>query len=158
MIVPCTDPNKLVLDATFICLYIITVCYFVRLEFYFSVYAEMCDGRMFMLNGLFQRVCGTVWRENVHVEWFYFSVYAELLDRQQKRMSLVLIPVDFFVPVRQFSDDDMEEDVFGRNIPPLTVLYEESSEIWVNVSIRQIRIGGPCLPDIAINNAMFDFF
>uniref|UniRef100_K1RE36 Dipeptidyl peptidase 8 n=2 Tax=Magallana gigas TaxID=29159 RepID=K1RE36_MAGGI len=59
-------------------------------------------------------------------------VYAELLDRQQKRMSLVLIPVDFFVPVRQFSDDDMEEDVFGRNIPPLTVLYEESSEIWVN--------------------------
>lgn len=121
MIVPCTDPNKLVLDATFVCLYVITVCYCVRLE-------------------------------------FYFSVYAELLDRQQKRMSLVLIPVDFFVPVRQFFDDDMEEDVFGRNIPPLTVLYEESSEIWVNVSIRQIRIGGPCLPDIAINNAMFDFF
>lgn len=59
-------------------------------------------------------------------------MYAELLDRQQKRMSLVLIPVDFFVPVRQFSDEDMEEDVFGRNIPPLSVLYEESSEIWVN--------------------------
>lgn len=76
---------------------------------------------------------------------FYFSMYAELLDRQQKRMSLVLIPVDFFVPVRQFSDEDMEEDVFGRNIPPLSVLYEESSEIWVNVSIRQIKIGGPCL-------------
>lgn len=76
---------------------------------------------------------------------FYFSMYAELLDRQQKRMSLVLIPVDFFVPVRQFSDEDMEEDVFGRNIPPLSVLYEESSEIWVNVSIRQIKKGGPCL-------------
>lgn len=76
---------------------------------------------------------------------FYFSMYAELLDRQQKRMSLVLIPVDFFVPIRQFSDEDMEEDVFGRNIPPLSVLYEESSEIWVNVSIRQIKKGGPCL-------------
>lgn len=76
---------------------------------------------------------------------FYFSMYAELLDRQQKRMSLVLIPVDFFVPVRQFSDEDMEEDVFGRNIPPLSVLYEESCEIWVNVSIRQIKKGGPCL-------------
>lgn len=72
-------------------------------------------------------------------------MYAELLDRQQKRMSLVLIPVDFFVPVRQFSDEDMEEDVFGRNIPPLSVLYEESCEIWVNVSIRQIKKGGPCL-------------
>lgn len=69
-------------------------------------------------------------------------MYAELLDRQQKRMSLVLLPVDFFVLVRQFSDEDMEEDVFGRNIPPLSVLYEESSEIWVNVSIRQIKIGG----------------
>ncbi|XP_056002526.1 dipeptidyl peptidase 9-like isoform X2 [Ostrea edulis] len=59
-------------------------------------------------------------------------VYAELLDRQQKHLSLVLIPVDFFVPVRSFADEEMNVDLVRGSVPSLSVIYEERSDIWVN--------------------------
>nr|XP_022310084.1 dipeptidyl peptidase 9-like [Crassostrea virginica] len=72
-------------------------------------------------------------------------VYAELLDRPQKRLSVVLIPFDFFVPIRNshptssssssYEEEEAmeeEEDFFKKTSPPLSVIYEESSDIWVN--------------------------
>lgn len=78
----------------------------------------------------------------------FHSVYAELLDRPQKRLSVVLIPFDFFVPIRNshptssssssYEEEEEameeEEDFFKKTSPPLSVIYEESSDIWVNVS------------------------
>ncbi|XP_062605646.1 dipeptidyl peptidase 9-like [Saccostrea cucullata] len=59
-------------------------------------------------------------------------VYAELLDREQKHLSVVLIPVDFFVPVQSFGDEDMNVDSIRKAFPSLSVIYEENSDIWVN--------------------------
>ncbi|KAK6184810.1 hypothetical protein SNE40_007192 [Patella caerulea] len=55
-------------------------------------------------------------------------VHAQLLDRQQQRLSLILIPLQHFTPV--LSDAEMSNGT--SNLPPIQILYNETSDIWIN--------------------------
>ncbi|XP_033105730.1 dipeptidyl peptidase 9-like [Anneissia japonica] len=55
------------------------------------------------------------------------SIWAQLLSRNQQLTMLVLIPVHCFVPVHE------NEVVVDSEKLPIQVLYEEYSEIWINV-------------------------
>lgn len=56
-------------------------------------------------------------------------VYAQLMDRSQQKLNLLLIPVECFVV-----DDDMDMYSFDPSkYPPVQCIYEETSDIWVNV-------------------------
>ena len=63
---------------------------------------------------------------------FYCSVYVQTLNRKQSHLNLALIPVGCFVAM-QTEDEDMPS-INGRKYPPIHVIYEDTSEIWVNVS------------------------
>ncbi|KAK7466608.1 hypothetical protein BaRGS_00037331 [Batillaria attramentaria] len=55
--------------------------------------------------------------------------YAQLMDRRQLRLCLLLIPVECFVV-----EDDMDMYSFDPSkYPPVQCVYEETSDIWVNV-------------------------
>lgn len=61
-------------------------------------------------------------------------VYVQIMNRQQTRLALVLIPLECFIPVN--SDPDMELNYYyecTNNYPPLQVIYEDTSDIWINV-------------------------
>lgn len=60
-------------------------------------------------------------------------VYAQLMNRSQMRLSLILIPMECFIPVAMDTDVEMSEYEYSTNYPPLQVIYEDFSEIWVNV-------------------------
>lgn len=65
------------------------------------------------------------------------SVYVQLLDRAQQKLQLVLIPVECFCSSNSLQDLVMEmEDVPAAylSLPPIQVIYEDTSAIWVNVS------------------------
>ena len=63
-----------------------------------------------------------------------FSVYVQTLNRKQNRLTLALIPVECFVVM---SDDVEMPSLEEKKFPPLHVIYEDFSDIWVNVSIIQ---------------------
>ena len=70
------------------------------------------------------------------------SIWVQLLNRNQQDTAIVLIPVENFVSVTtQVAGIEVDEGAypFGRamgasDIPPVKVLYEEHSDIWINVS------------------------
>ncbi|XP_053317784.1 dipeptidyl peptidase 9 [Spea bombifrons] len=67
------------------------------------------------------------WTKNGKYAW------AMLLDRSQRLMQLVLLPPELFIPV---SEDEKQRDQFVQEMPPHIqphVIYEERSNIWVNV-------------------------
>ncbi|XP_071941641.1 dipeptidyl peptidase 9-like [Antedon mediterranea] len=55
------------------------------------------------------------------------SVWVQLLSRNQQLTMLVLIPLHCFIPVNNM------EATLGSEKLPIQVLYEEYSEIWINV-------------------------
>ena len=60
-----------------------------------------------------------------------FSVYVQTLNRKQNRLTLALIPVECFVVM---SEDVEMPSLEEKKFPPLHVIYEDISDIWVNVS------------------------
>ena len=72
------------------------------------------------------------------------SVYVQMVDRKQSRLCLALVPVDCFVPVT--SDPEMELSYYqecNTTYPPIQVIYEDTSDIWINVSRTKITLGNP---------------
>ena len=70
----------------------------------------------------------------------FTRVYVQLLDRQQKCLQLVLLPVESFVevhddmdPFADFHDDPQEMN--GSADCRVHVIYEDTSDIWLNVSV-----------------------
>ena len=61
-------------------------------------------------------------------------MYVQTLNRKQNRLTLALIPVECFVVM---SDDVEMPSLEEKKFPPLHVIYEDISDIWVNVSIIQ---------------------
>ncbi|KAK3095569.1 hypothetical protein FSP39_016187 [Pinctada imbricata] len=59
-------------------------------------------------------------------------VYAQLMNRQQTRLSLVLIPVECFIPISESNDTEMDIDPYSKSYLPLTVIYEDKSDVWIN--------------------------
>ena len=57
------------------------------------------------------------------------SVWAQVLNRAQTKLQTVLIPLAMFV-----SKDAMDTADITL-LPTMTVIYEETSDIWVNVSV-----------------------
>ncbi|XP_063439501.1 dipeptidyl peptidase 9-like isoform X1 [Mytilus trossulus] len=60
-------------------------------------------------------------------------VYAQLMNRPQMRLSLILIPMECFIPVAMDTDVEMSDYDYNMNYPPLQVIYEDFSDVWVNV-------------------------
>lgn len=54
-----------------------------------------------------------------------FRVWAQLLDRSQRRIALVLIPLEYFVY-------DSEQMIPEECRP--WIIHEETSDVWINVS------------------------
>nr|XP_006824516.1 PREDICTED: dipeptidyl peptidase 9 [Saccoglossus kowalevskii] len=57
------------------------------------------------------------------------NVWAQLLSRNQQRLVLVLIPLNFFVPV----DLDVEMKAPHAEETSIKILFEEESNVWLNV-------------------------
>ncbi|KAL3885529.1 hypothetical protein ACJMK2_025581 [Sinanodonta woodiana] len=57
-------------------------------------------------------------------------VYVQLLDRRQRRLALILIPVACFVI--ENSDIDMTFSEESWKYPALQIIYEDTSDIWIN--------------------------
>ena len=63
------------------------------------------------------------------------SVYVEILDRQQRRLELVLIPIECF-SVCTSSDgmEDIEMTSLDSSLSSsVQVITEDSSDVWINV-------------------------
>ena len=62
-----------------------------------------------------------------------YSVYVQTLNRKQTHLTLALIPVECFIVM---ATEDVEmPSIEGRKYPPIHVICEDFSDIWVNVSI-----------------------
>ena len=73
--------------------------------------------------------------------WSYcFSVYVQTLNRKQSHLTLALIPVECFIVIA--SEDEEMPSVEGRKFPPIHVIYEDTSDVWVNVSSVWFRFPG----------------
>ena len=53
-------------------------------------------------------------------------VWAQMLDRSQRRIALVLVPLAYFVY-------DHEQMIPAEYAP--LIIHEETSEVWINVSV-----------------------
>ena len=60
-------------------------------------------------------------------------VYAQLMNRSQMRLSVILIPLECFIPVATDTDVEMPEYDYSTSYPSLQVIYEDYSDVWVNV-------------------------
>lgn len=74
------------------------------------------------------------------------SLHCQLLNRKQTSLSLALIPLDCFVAVTT-QDVDIDTSI-KTTYPQIYVVYDDVSEIWVNVS-QTIQIQG-LVPTIKI--------
>lgn len=62
------------------------------------------------------------------------SGWAVLLDRSQRRLQLVLLPPDLFIPVTDDLAQRQESlDAVPSNTQPY-IIYEETTDVWINVS------------------------
>lgn len=57
-------------------------------------------------------------------------VYCQLLNRKQTHLSLVLIPAECFVVAEDVANVTLATK---QKLPPVHVIHEENSEIWINV-------------------------
>lgn len=73
------------------------------------------------------------------------SVWAQLLNRQQKRIDLILIPLDNFCeicsssslsssPIINSTTDHSWQSTLGRLTSPIQVIYSQTSTTWINVN------------------------
>lgn len=73
------------------------------------------------------------------------SVWAQLLNRQQKRLDLILIPLDNFCeicssnslscsPVINSATDHSWQSTLGKLTSPIQVIYSQTSTTWINVN------------------------
>lgn len=68
-----------------------------------------------------------------------FSGWAALLDRSQRKLQLVLLPPAFFIPV---TDDPARRQESLDAVPNSTqpyVIYEETTDVWINVTFLYLR-------------------
>ena len=65
--------------------------------------------------------------------FFISSAYVQTLNRKQNQLTLAIIPVECFVVMA--TDDEEMPSIEGRKYPPIHVIYEDTSDIWVNVSV-----------------------
>ena len=56
------------------------------------------------------------------------------MNRSQMRLSLILIPMECFVPVAMDTDVEMSDYDYSGSYPPIHVIYEDFSGVWINVS------------------------
>lgn len=63
------------------------------------------------------------------------SGWAVLLDRSQRKLQLVLLPPDLFIPV---TDDPAQRQESLEAVPSNTqpyIIYEETTDVWINVGL-----------------------
>lgn len=69
------------------------------------------------------------------------SAWSILLDRSQTHLQIVLISPELFIPVE---DDAMDRQRLIESVPdsvtPL-IIYEETTDIWINVCISDLELG-----------------
>lgn len=79
------------------------------------------------------------------------SAWAMFLDRPQQRLQLVLLPPALFIPA---TEDEQERVALARAVPRNVqphVVYEEVTDVWINVSVgrrRVLRPPGPPDPQL----------
>ena len=64
------------------------------------------------------------------------------MNRSQMRLSLILIPLECFIPVATDTDVEMPEYDYSTSYPSLQVIYEDFSDIWVNVRLISLFTQG----------------
>ena len=60
------------------------------------------------------------------------------MNRSQMRLSVILIPLECFIPVATDTDVEMPEYDYSTSYPSLQVIYEDYSDVWVNVSVSYL--------------------
>ena len=73
-------------------------------------------------------------------------MYAQLLDRRQQRLHLILLAPATFCGLDPNNDEEFDIDmndysVGGQCPTEVKVIYEDKSDIWLNVSRGQERVG-----------------
>lgn len=62
------------------------------------------------------------------------SAWAVLMDRRQQNLQLVLLPPALFIPAHQDEAKRQESlEALGDSVHPF-IIYQETSDIWINVS------------------------
>lgn len=59
------------------------------------------------------------------------SVWVQFLDRTQKRMAMVRIPIRIFMSLSEYQESEGKYDEFYMS--QIEVIFEERSNIWINV-------------------------
>lgn len=63
------------------------------------------------------------------------SAWAVMMDRRQQRLQLVLLPPALFIPAHQAEASRQESlEALGDSVHPF-IIYQETSDIWINVRV-----------------------
>lgn len=80
------------------------------------------------------------------------SGWAVLLDRSQRKLQLVLLPPALFIPV---TDDPAQRQESLEAVPSNTqpyIIYEETTDVWINVGLMTSYTLVLKYTDISCNN------
>lgn len=95
---------------------------------------------------------GWALRPSASLSSCFLSAWAMFLDRPQQRLQLVLLPPALFIPT---TENEEERMAFARAVPRNVqphVVYEEVTDVWINVRVGSCRVctrQGPQIPSRA---------